>query len=98
MMTQVMTVFKDYCIEGIQANIDKCKEDVEGSIGIITALNPHIGYDVATKIAKEAIETGESIRNLILRDKILFEVEINQILYPFDITRPGIAGEALIQK
>src|SRR5699024_8089755 len=40
MMTQVMTVFKDYCIEGIQANIDKCKEDVEGSIGIITALNP----------------------------------------------------------
>lgn len=98
MMTQVLTVFKDYCITGIQANIDKCKADVEGSIGIITALNPHIGYEAATKIAKEAIETGQSIRALLLRDEILSEVAINQILEPFEMTRPGIAGEALLQK
>lgn len=98
MMTQVLTVFKDYCITGIQANLEKCKEDVEGSIGIITALNPHIGYDVATRIAKEAIETGQSIRALLLRDGILSEVAINQILEPFEMTRPGIAGEALLQK
>src|SRR5699024_7138756 len=98
MMTQVMTVFKDYCIEGIQANTDKCKDEVEGRIGIITTLNPHIEYDAATKIAKEASDTGESIRNLLLRDKILSEVAINQILEAFEMTRPGIAGEALIQK
>src|SRR5699024_10090708 len=96
MMTQVMTVFKDYCIEGIQANIDKCKEDVEGSIRIITALNQHIGYDSATQIAKEAIETGESNLNLLLRDKILSEVSTNQIIVPFEKPRPWNAGEALI--
>lgn len=97
MMTQVLTVFRSYCIEGIQANIEKCKADVENSIGIITALNPHIGYDVATQVAKEAIETGISIRELLLRDNILSEVAINQILEPFEMTRPGVAGEALLQ-
>src|SRR5699024_3843226 len=97
MMTQVLTVFRRYCIEGIQANIEKCKADVEQSIGIITALNPHIGYDVATQVAKEAIETGISIRELLLRDNILSEVAINQILEPFEMTRPGVAGEVLLQ-
>ncbi len=98
MMTQVLPVFTDYCITGIEANIEKCKVDVENSIGIITALNPHIGYKIATDVAKEAIETGVSIRTLLLRDKVLSEVAINQILEPFEMTRPGIAGEALLQK
>src|SRR5690625_1006424 len=98
MMTKVMTLFKYYCIEGIEANIDKFKKDFEGTIQIISSLKPHFGYDGATKISKEAIETGESIRNLLLREKILSEVAINQILEPFEMTRPGIAGEALIQK
>lgn len=97
MMTQVLTVFKNYCIEGIQANIEKCKADVENSIGIITALNPHIGYDVATQVAKEALETGISIRELLLRDNVLSEVTINQILEPFEMTRPGVAGQTLLQ-
>jgi len=93
MVNQVLKTFNDYCIAGIEANIDKCKTDVEKSIGVITALNPHVGYKVATKVAKEALETGISVREILLRDQILTPVAIEQILDPFEMTRPGIAGE-----
>ena len=95
MMNQVFDTFRKYCIEGIEANIDICKAYVDRSVGIITALNPHVGYKVATKVAKEAIETGKSVREIILRDNILSEVAMAQILDPFEMTKPGIAGEAI---
>ena len=75
-----------------------CKQYVEKSIGIITALNPHVGYKVASRVAKEALETGIPVRDIILRDKILSEVAVDQILDPFEMTKPGIAGEALVKK
>src|SRR5699024_12629696 len=55
---RVLDTFNDYCLKGIEANIDVCKAYVENSIGVITALNPHVGYKTATKVAKEALETG----------------------------------------
>ncbi|HLR64332.1 MAG TPA: aspartate ammonia-lyase [Pseudogracilibacillus sp.] len=91
-MTNVFYSFADYCIAGIDANIEKCKHDVERSIGIITALNPHIGYKVASKVAKEALETGISIREILLRDNILSAEDIDRILDPFEMTKPGVAG------
>lgn len=98
MMNNVLTVFKEFCITGIEANIAKCAADVETSIGIITALNPHVGYKIATSVAKEALETGNSIRAILLRDNIMSDTAINQILDPYEMTKPGIAGEALLQK
>lgn len=98
MMTQVLDTFRKYCIEGIEANIEVCKAYVDNSIGVITALNPHVGYKVATKVAKEALETGMSVREIILRDNILSEVAIDQILDPFEMTQPGISGEAITNK
>src|SRR5690625_1189009 len=92
-MNQVLEVFGEFCIEDIEANIETCKAYVDQSIGIITALNPHIGYKEATKIAKEALETGTSIRELILRDNVLSEEKIDEILDPFEMTKPGIAGK-----
>lgn len=92
-MNQVLEVFGEFCIEGIEANIETCKSYVDNSLGTITALNPHIGYEAATTIAKEALETGSSIRSLILRDEILSEEEIDTILNPFEMTKPGIAGK-----
>lgn len=92
-MTQVFETFRKYCIEGIEANIDICKKYVDRSVGIITALNPHVGYKVATKVAKEAIETEKPIREIILRDKILSKEAMDQILDPIEMTQPGIAGE-----
>lgn len=97
-MDRVLNTFRQYCLEGIEANIEVCKSYVDRSIGIITALNPHIGYKAATKIAKEALETGIPVKDLVLRDKLLSEVAINEILNPFEMTRPGIAGALLLKK
>ncbi len=92
-MNQVLEVFGEFCIEGIEANIEICQNYVDKSLGIITALNPHIGYQAATGIAKEALETGASIRELVLRDNILTEEKIDRILDPIELTKPGIAGK-----
>ncbi|GGH22587.1 aspartate ammonia-lyase [Paenibacillus segetis] len=97
-MNQGFRVFREHCIEGIQANIDRCQEYVENSVGIITALNPHLGYEVVSRIAREAIKTGQSVRSLCLLYNVLTEEELNIILDPYQMTNPGIAGEALLQK
>src|SRR5699024_9448950 len=98
MMDNVLETFREYCIEGIEANIEIGKDYVNRSIGIITALNPHVGYTAASKIAKEALETGLTVRDIVLRDKILSEVALNQILDPYEMTEPGISGEAVAKK
>lgn len=87
-----LEVFRKYAIEGLTANIDRCRELVEHSVGIITAINPHVGYEMATRIAKEAIETNRSVREICLERGILSEEELNEILDPKEMTNPGIAG------
>ncbi|WP_088102456.1 aspartate ammonia-lyase [Halalkalibacter urbisdiaboli] len=91
-----LEVFRKYTIEGITANIERCKEMVEHSVGIITAINPHVGYEVASRIAKEAIQTGRSVREICLERGILSEEELNEILDPKEMTNPGIAGARFI--
>lgn len=98
MMANVFKVFKDYCIDGIEANEEVCKNYVERSVGIVTALNPHIGYESATKVAKEAMETGRSVRELCLHYNLLTEEELNEILNPFEMTNPGISGAAVLSR
>lgn len=97
-MRNVFEVFRKYCVEGIVANEEVCKQYVEKSIGVVTALNPHIGYEAATKVAKEAIETGRSVRELCLQYELLTEDELNQILDPHEMTHPGIAGSSLLKQ
>ena len=62
---------------------------VEGSVGIITAICPYVGYEKAANIAKEAIKTGKSVRELILRDKLLTGEQLDIILDPISMTEPG---------
>ena len=83
----------DNCITGITANEERCREMVENSVGIITAINPHVGYQKAADIAKKALKTGESVRSLILKEKLMDEEELNQILDPVHMTEPGISGK-----
>ncbi|WP_163873021.1 aspartate ammonia-lyase [Paenibacillus favisporus] len=97
-MNQGFRVFREHCVEGIQANVERCREYVENSVGIITALNPHLGYEVVSRIAREAITTGKSVRELCLLYNVLTEEELNIILDPYQMTNPGIAGEALLRK
>jgi aspartate ammonia-lyase len=97
-MDKGFQVFREYCLEGIEAEEARCRDYVERSVGIITALNPHIGYEMAAQIAREAIETGESVRALCLKHKVLTEEELQLILEPFGMTSPGIAGSSLLTK
>jgi aspartate ammonia-lyase len=97
-MNQGFRVFREHCIEGIQANVDQCREYVENSVGIITALNPHLGYEVVSRIAREAITTGKSVRSLCILYNVLSEEELNIILDPYQMTNPGIAGASLLLK
>ena len=76
----------------------RLKEYVEKSVGIITAVNPHIGYEAASRIAREAIATGKSVRELCLEHGVLTEEELDIILDPYEMTHPGIAGASLLKK
>ncbi|MEY6551776.1 aspartate ammonia-lyase [Bacillus cereus group sp. MYBK5-2] len=96
-MNNGFRVFREYCIEGITANEELLKQYVEKSVGIITAVNPHIGYEVASRIAREAIETGKSVRELCLEHGVLTEEELDIILDPFEMTHPEIAGASLLK-
>jgi aspartate ammonia-lyase len=74
------------------------KEYVEKSVGVITAVNPHLGYETAARIAREAILTGKSVRELCLYYNVLTEEELDLILDPHEMTNPGIAGASLLFK
>jgi aspartate ammonia-lyase len=76
-----------HCIDGITANEDVCREFVERSIGIVTALNPVIGYERATEIAAEALRTGKGVVELVREKKLLSDAQIRKVLDPAALTR-----------
>ncbi|MED4002253.1 aspartate ammonia-lyase [Priestia aryabhattai] len=97
-MNNAFHVFTEHCLKGIEANEERLKEYVEKSVGIITAVNPHIGYEVAARIAREAILNGKSVRELCLQYDVLTEEELELILNPYEMTNPGIAGNSLFER
>lgn len=97
-MNNAFRAFTDYCLAGIEANEDRLKEYVEKSVGIITAINPHLGYEAATRIAREAILKGKSVRDLCLQYDVLTEEELDFILNPYEMTTPGISGDRYLTK
>ncbi len=75
-------VFRKDCIEGITVNLDNCKDEVEKSIGIVTALCPHIGYTKASQLAKRALNEKRNVREILIEEQIVPEDSINKILDP----------------
>ncbi|NLN14055.1 MAG: aspartate ammonia-lyase [Tissierellia bacterium] len=90
--------FRENCIVGIKANVERCKSYVDNSVGVITAIVPHVGYKNAARVAKRAIESGEAVREIVLEEGLLTEEELDQILDPFALTEPGIAAKHLLDK
>ena len=78
------------CIRGITVNESKCREDVEKSVGMITVLVPIIGYQKSAEIAQEAIVSGTSVKEILLKKKILSEEQIDELLNPFKMTTPTV--------
>ena len=92
-LAYAVQTFVDNCVLGITANETRCRYLVENSVGIITAICPHVGYQKAADIAKKAMHTGEAVRELILQEGLLTEEELNKILDPIQMTKPGIPGK-----
>ncbi|WP_080873829.1 aspartate ammonia-lyase [Oceanobacillus timonensis] len=97
-MNNSLDVFTRYAVSDIEANVERCREYVEESYGIITALNPHLGYETAAKVVKQAIETGLTIKEICKAHDLLSEEELDTILDPKEMTTPGIAGNEFLMK
>ncbi|RLE19462.1 MAG: aspartate ammonia-lyase, partial [Acidobacteria bacterium] len=86
LLVTTMRALRTACIDGITVNEDTLADDIERTVGIVTALNPVIGYDKATELAKEAYRTDKGILELIREKKILTEEQLREILDPVALT------------
>ena len=86
-LTNAINTLREKCIEGITVNKEHCEKMVKNSIGIVTALNPYIGYKNSTKIAKEALATGGSVYDIVLEKGLLTKERLDEILDPENMLR-----------
>lgn len=82
--------FAQRCVDGIKPNKKRIQELAEANITIVTALVPKLGYDTAAKLGKEAYQTGETLRNLVLKHGLMSEAELDKALDLLSMTRPGL--------
>jgi fumarate hydratase class II len=82
-------VFAERCVAGLEADAVRCRELVDRSLMLVTALNPHIGYDQAAAVAKEALLTGKTLREIVLAKKLMDAAALDAALDPRSMTRPG---------
>jgi aspartate ammonia-lyase len=88
MLSRACKTLSVRCIEGITANREHCRWMVENSIGLVTALNPRLGYEKSSEIASEALATGKSVYEIVLEKGYLSKEELEELLLPENMTRP----------
>ena len=88
MLKNGMTTLIDKCIIGITANVEHCKFQVENSIGIVTALNPVLGYEICTQLAADALKYNKGVMELVRERKLLSEEQIKELLDPNKMINP----------
>lgn len=88
MLKNGMSTLRSRCIEGITANPENCRAMVENSIGLVTALNPVLGYETCTKLAKEALERNIGVYDLVIEKKLLTNKKLNKLLKPENMINP----------
>lgn len=96
-LTNVVNNFVDNLMIDLQANKEQCAYWLDRSVGVVTALLPHIGYENSSMLAKEAYATGRPIREIILEKGLLTKEAMDHILSPEEMTHPGIAGGDLLK-
>lgn len=89
LMQNAIDTLIEKCINGITANREVCRSMIMNSIGIVTALNPYIGYKNSTKIAKEALATGKGVYQLVLEHNLLSQEKLDEILDPQNMIGPS---------
>ena len=96
-LTNVVNTWNHKCVQGIVANEERCRQLMDNSVGIVTALLPHIGYEQSSAIAKEALKTGTSVKELVIAKGLISAEQLKVILSPDEMTRPGIAGKQFLK-
>jgi aspartate ammonia-lyase len=91
-LTTSQLAFAERCVRGITANVERCREMAEASLGLATALNTYVGYSEAAKIAQESLATGKPIRQLVLEKGLMAPEDVSSVLDPRALTEPGIPG------
>ncbi|WP_116866993.1 class II fumarate hydratase [Pseudomonas syringae] len=91
LLQRAMDMLREHCIVGITANEQRCRELVEHSIGLVTALNPYIGYENSTRIARIALETGRGVLELVREEGLLDDAMLDDILRPENMIAPRLA-------
>ena len=92
LLTTACRVLRKKCVCGITANADTCREQVMQSIGTVTALVPHLGYERSSEIAKEALSRGVSVADLVLEHELMDEETLSDILDPAHMLAPNVSG------
>lgn len=93
MLEAAMDTLRERCVVGITANAEHCKNLVMNSIGLVTALNPILGYEISTELATEAMASGRSLVDLVLERKLMSKEELADILSPENMTHPRKMGK-----
>ena len=88
-LKNAIRVFREKCVDGITANRERCRHYIDGSLGIATALNQHIGYMKAAEVAKEALKTGRSVAEITREKGYLSEEEMKVVFDPMRLTEPS---------
>ena len=93
MLGKAMRTLASKCVDGIVANEEVCKNYVFNSIGIVTALNPYIGYENSASIATEALKTGKGVREIVLERGLLTQAQLDEIFKPENMLKPHMTSE-----
>ncbi|HLC62510.1 MAG TPA: aspartate ammonia-lyase [Candidatus Nanoarchaeia archaeon] len=88
-LTSALKMFRELCVDGIQANEERCLELLHKSTAIATALNPYLGYQAVSKIVKESLKNNSTIKEMVLKYKLIDEYDLNKILSPQEMTKPA---------
>lgn len=91
-LREAMRTLRERTVEGIEADAGRCRELLDRSTAVATALSPYIGYQATAEIAKESVRTGRPIRDLVIERGLLDAGALDRILSPEAMTKPGIAG------
>jgi fumarate hydratase class II len=89
LLTDACATFTKYCVEGMKVNRERIAQYVLSSPMLVTALNQHIGYDNAAKVAKESIKTGKTLREVCVELGLLSGADFDRLVKPEEMTRPG---------
>lgn len=93
LLEKTVIIFKEKCIEDIQVNEKKCEKNLESSTAIVTALVHYVGYDRAGQLAEKALKENKTIKKVLCEEKVLSKEKIDEIMNPYQLTKPGIPGK-----